>query len=441
MIKNNFFTFSKHQFTRIKRNFFSLFVNFSSKLLTQLLFPPLMLLIWGVENFGIWVFVTALPSTFTFLNLHFSYATRIEMTINNAKKKYKLLNSTFQNGLGLVIVNMAIYTILWMSCFFFVEIDLKIFESISDEEIKIILMLILVSFYFNIFDSILTTGTSYWGKIYIPAYIKTILDVFLKVLIILSGFFFNSLIYPAIILFLISIIRTLILFYYFLLNKKSIELSLKLINLKTSLRLFRLSLSFYAETIIQIIKHNGLTIILGIFYSAEIIGLITTSKTLFYFLPIIFIDMFNQVGIYEYSEALGRKAKKFIRQNYVKHILLVFFFLVAFIIISLTIGGEIYDIWTGYVYDLDITLLILIVFNSAIFLLQSTVGSVLKSANNFLKPVVCEALISVLAIITSFYCLSIGYNYIDIFKVFLIASLISMIVYSYYSLIFFNKIK
>ena len=138
----------------------------------------------------------------------------------------------------------------------------------------------------------------------LPSHIyKTILDVFLKVLIILSGFFFNSLIYPAIILFLISIIRTLILFYYFLLNKKSIELSLKLINLKTSLRLFRLSLSFYAETIIQIIKHNGLTIILGIFYSAEIIGLITTSKTLFYFLPIIFIGIFYQVGIYEYSEA------------------------------------------------------------------------------------------------------------------------------------------
>ena len=172
MIKNSFFTFSKHQFTRIKRNFFSLFVNFSSKLLTQLLFPPLMLLIWGVENFGIWIFVSALPSTFTFLNLHFSYATRIEMTINNAKKNYKLLNSTFQNGLGLVIVNMVIYTSLWVSCFFFVEIDLKIFESIPDEEIRIILLLILVSFYFNIFDSILTTGTSYWGKIYLPTYIK-----------------------------------------------------------------------------------------------------------------------------------------------------------------------------------------------------------------------------------------------------------------------------
>ncbi len=252
--------------------------------------------------------------------------------------------------------------------------------------------------------------------------------------------FLNNIIL-AIIFFLISIIRTLILLYYFLLNKKSIELSFKLINLKTSLRLFRLSLSYYSETIIQIIKHNGLTIILGIFYSAEIIGLITTSKTLFYFLPITFIGIFNQVGIYEYSEALGRKAKKFIRQNYVKHILLVFFFLLTFIIISLTIGAEIYDMWTGYVYDLDTTLLILIVLNSAIFLLQSTIGSVLKSANNFLKPVVCEAFISLLAIITSFYCLSIGYNYVDIFKVFLIASLISMIVYSYYSLIFFNKIK
>ena len=440
MLKNSFFNFSKLQFIRVRNNFFSLFSNFLSKLIIQLLFPFLMILIWGVENFGIWIFVTALPSTFTFLNLHFSYATRIEMTINNAKKNYKLLNSIFQNGFGLVIVNMLIYTSLWVSCFLFIEIDIKIFETIPIKELKVILFIILSSFYFNIFDSILTTGTSYWGKIHIPTNIKTIFDIFLKILIILSGLVVNNLIYPAIILLLISILRTLTLFYYFLINKKYIKLSFKLINFKISFKLFKLSLSFYSETIVQIIKHNGLTIILGIFYSAEIIGLIATSKTLFYFLPIILVGILNHIGIYEYSEAIGKRAKKFVKQNYFKHILIVFFITMVFIIFSLTIGTKIHNIWTVDAYDLKPILLVLIVLNSAFVLLQSAIGSIIKSANNFLKPVVCEALISLLALIISYYCLSLGYDYLEVFKVFLIASLISLSVYSYYSLNFYNKL-
>ena len=441
MKKNNFFTFTKHQFNRIKKNFFSLFINFSSKIVSQLLFPPLMLLVWGVENFGIWIFVTAIPSIFSFLNLHFSYATRIEMTHNNANKNYRLLNSTFQNGLGLVVMNMVIYTILWLSYFFFIEIDLKIFENISYNEIRLIVLLVLLSFYFNIFDSILTTGISYWGKIYIPTYVKTTFDIFLKILIVMSGLIFKSLTYPAMILLLVSILRTLTLFSFFLINKKSIELSLKLINLKTSLRLFRLSLSFYTETIIQIVKHNGFTIILGIFYSAEIIGLITTSKTLFYFLPIIFVGIFNHIGVYEYSEAIGKKAIKFLKENYIKHILLVFLFLVIFFIISITVGNKIYNFWTNYVYDLNMILLILIVLNAVLILIQSTVASIIKSANNFLKPVICEGVMSLLSIITAFYALSVGYDYIDTFKIFLISSLLSLIVYCYYSLNFYNKLK
>jgi len=441
MLKNNFFSFTSSQYARVKKNFISLLSNFSSKLLVQIFFPSLMIIVWGVKDYGIWIFVTALPSTFTFLNLHFSYAARIEMTINYARKNYKLLNSNFQNGFGLVIMNMLIYTILWLSCFLIVDLDLKIFENISDDQIRLILFIILISFYFNIFDSILVTGISYWGKINVPTYIITIADLCTKVLIIFSGLFFNNLLYPAIIFFLVSLIRTSTLYYYFLNNKKSIELSLRLINLKASLNLFKLSLSFYAENVSQLIKHNALIIILGIFYSAEIIGFINTTKTLFYFLPIVFVGIFNHVGLYEYSEAIGKKTKSFIKQNYVKHIQFISIILTLFVILSIIIGNEIYSFWTSYVYDFNTILFLLIMLNAVLYLLQSTVGTILKSANNFFKPVIFEAVISLIALIISYYYLYNNYNFVEVFKIFLFASLISLLVYCYYSYIFFIKIE
>ena len=63
MIKTPFSNFSFKQSIRIKKNFISLFSNFSSKILIQIAYPPLMILIWGVENFGIWIFLTAIPSS------------------------------------------------------------------------------------------------------------------------------------------------------------------------------------------------------------------------------------------------------------------------------------------------------------------------------------------------------------------------------------------
>ena len=69
--------------------------NFSSKILIQILFPPLMIMFWGVENFGIWIFITAIPSTFSILNLNFSQAAKIEMTLNYSKNKKKLVNVNF----------------------------------------------------------------------------------------------------------------------------------------------------------------------------------------------------------------------------------------------------------------------------------------------------------------------------------------------------------
>ena len=129
MRNNIFFKFTIEQKTRVKKNFFSLLSNLSSKLIIQIIFPPLMLLFWGVENFGIWIFVTAIPSTLTMFNLNFSLAAKVEMSINDAKNKKNLVNTVFNNGFGLILVNMLIFTIIWVSAFFLTDLNFKIFES------------------------------------------------------------------------------------------------------------------------------------------------------------------------------------------------------------------------------------------------------------------------------------------------------------------------
>ena len=206
-MKNNFFfKFTTEQKKRVKKNFVSLLSNLSSKLLIQIIYPPLMLLFWGVENFGIWIFVTAIPSTLTMFNLNFSLAAKIEMSINDAKNKKNLVNTTFHNGFGLILMNMIIFTIIWVSALFLTDLNFKIFESFNPHELKLLLIPIILSFYFTIFDSILDTGITYRGKLNIATNVKTFFNFFSKMSIIICGIFFESLVYAAIIFFIVSVL-------------------------------------------------------------------------------------------------------------------------------------------------------------------------------------------------------------------------------------------
>ena len=441
-MKNNIlFKFSISQKNRIKKNFSALFINLSSKLFIQIIYPPLMLLFWGIENFGIWIFVTAIPATITMFNLNFSYAARIEMSIYDSKNKKNLVNKIFHNAFGLIIMNMTIFTIVWVSALFLTDLNLKIFEKIEANDLKLILFLIILSFYFTIFQSILITGITYWGKLNVATNIKTIFEFLSKIFIILAGLFFDNLIYAAIIFLVASVLQTFFLYYHYTINKKYLFLSTKLLNLKDSLSLFRLSLSYYSETLTTLIKQNGLIILLGIFFTAEVVGMVSTAKTLFYFLPLKFINLIVHTSIYEYSLAYAKKNIQQLKYNFKRQIFYTLVLLSMFIFLSLIIGPKIYNFWTHNKYELNYFLILLIVFDSFFYNLRDTVSIILKSVNKFFKPALIETIFSILSLLISYYYLTLGHNLKSILSIYLIATFVSLINYTYFSLKFYYKLK
>ena len=60
--------FKKNEILRIKRNFFSQSIMFISSSFLQILIVPLMILGWGIENYGIWIFFMSLPTVLTLFN-------------------------------------------------------------------------------------------------------------------------------------------------------------------------------------------------------------------------------------------------------------------------------------------------------------------------------------------------------------------------------------
>ena len=74
-----YFNLSNIQAERFTLNLTSRSSLFFFKILIQILFPPLMIMTWGIENFGIWLFLLSLPALLSAANINFSASVQQEM--------------------------------------------------------------------------------------------------------------------------------------------------------------------------------------------------------------------------------------------------------------------------------------------------------------------------------------------------------------------------
>ena len=89
---------SKIQNTRVLKNLTSqVSLNVSSSIV-QILFPPLMIIFYGLENFGIWIFLTAIPSALSIFNFNINFAAKTEMSLYFNQNKNNEVQKVFINS-------------------------------------------------------------------------------------------------------------------------------------------------------------------------------------------------------------------------------------------------------------------------------------------------------------------------------------------------------
>ena len=235
VINNYLFTFSKNSKNRIKSNFISQISLNISLVVTQILFPPLMIIIYGLENFGIWVFLTAIPNAFAILNLNLNAAAKTEMSIFYNKKKSKLVNQVFSNSVVLTILFVLFLGFLSFILIKYFDFKLDILKNLNKNEISIILYCIIISFLINILNNIFKTALTYKGKLALEVYIEIFTDFLSKLLILLLGIIFKHLLIAAVALLISNILKIIIFYFYYLVRKTELSLNLQYLSKKKCL--------------------------------------------------------------------------------------------------------------------------------------------------------------------------------------------------------------
>jgi O-antigen/teichoic acid export membrane protein len=436
----NILNIPNNRLKSIYKNFISFFSIFSTQTIIQILFPPAMIFAWGVEKFGIWILITTIPSVLTILNINFSSAARSEMSINFEKRNLIYINKIFQNTFCLVLFSSIFFFLIWITAFSFDQINLKTLENIDYDELKIIFLFIALSSHCLILDQIFYCGITYTGDTSRYNYSILFFDTLIKILIPFLGLYTNNLLYASLILFILSFFKTFFLYIIFKnQSKNNLNLKINLFDIKLSIKIFRLSLSYHLDNISHIIRNNGFIILIGIFFSPVVIGLISTVRTLFYFLPIRFLDILNSTLFFEFSKMHGKNDIFSLKKIFKSHIYINIFLLTIFFTLSLLFGKLVYEFWTNNEYNLPLYLLILIIIDTVLFNFFNSIETFIKSINKFFYSSLVKTFLSILTILICYVLFTKGYSYLSYFILNIIASISVLIFVSINTLKIFKK--
>ena len=437
---NNFFIFSKKQTQRIKKNLFAKFTSEFVQVLTQILYPPLMIFFWGVDQFGIWLFLVSLTSIFTMLNFNFTDASLQEMSINNQKKKFKIVDEIFQNTFGLIIVNLLVLSFVIFIYFLFFEIDFEILENLNLYNIKIILILLLISVYIDIFNSLLNIGIWHQGKQYISVNILTFVEIISKLSIAFTLIFFSksSNLSSFIACYIFNFKNNCVLLFFNLFNSY-LEISLKKFSKKESLYLIKLTIGHFNDHLSNTIKNSGLIVVIGVFFNPNLVAYISTVKTLFYFFPKRFFNVIDSISLYEYAKAFAKNNIHILKLNHKKHIQFVLLISFLFIFISLVLGPYFYKFWLSGKFEITLLILTLIILDVVINIFRNSFAIILRSTNNMLNIGTIELIISSLVILIYYYLFTLGYKIETSLIVIIFGSIISLFVSIHYVKLFYKN--
>src|SRR5210317_56207 len=292
------FNFIKYN-QRFKVNVGYQTLSFFSKLIVQIFFPVLMILTWGAEIFGVWLILLTIISTIFGINFNVTEVTRLEMTNAFNQKNNNVLEKYYFNGFVAQIINILLFSVLIMLIISFVDLSKYFNVNLDYLSIKNCFYFIIIAFYIEGLTYIYYPTVNYEG--YTKSWVNqnTFYQIYSKVLIILA-FYFNEFYFLGLFLIVSNLIRLILIFN--LHNKKKIKLNFKNFD-KTILEdLFKKSLSYTLEKINYLLKQNGIILIIANFFSPTIVTLVSTARTIFYYLPLNFFDIIIHSSVIEFTK-------------------------------------------------------------------------------------------------------------------------------------------
>ena len=373
-----------------------------SSLLIQLIFPLAMISIFGVYNFGNFIFFITILSLLDIFKLNINSFGIQKMSYFFNLKKSEDVKVVLRNCSSILLVNSILIIFVFLFLINGIDYFANIFNIFNLININIIFIFILINFCINTFIQIFTIGISYKGELYKHYNLTTLNVLSSRILIVIIGFFIKDFL---ITFYIFTVVNFLFFIFYYYEFKKNFLFDHLFPTIK-SISFFKKNIkkifSFSNELTSKNIKNNLQLFFIGILFSSEAIALISTAKTLFYFLPLrvatIFINNFN----YEYLRLFTKNKMKKIRYIYIKQVIYISLFAASIVFLGSFLGKDIYSYWLKENIKITNLLIILILVDVSLTLIYEASIVYFKSINKFFSFSLVRIIFEVLVIVIFF---------------------------------------
>ena len=414
-------------------NSIAFFTTFCGQIGVQIIFPPLMILVWGAEYFGIIIYLIAIPSTLSFLIFNFTTSARQEMAKFELKNKLEGVNKIYSNTVFLTLLSYLLFIFSSLVFVIFFKSD-QLENYIATQDFNNIIILLILSFSLGFFNNIYSLKISYMGVYHISKYVDIFFDISIKISMIIVGFINKDIFQIFIFYFGINLLKTFC-FYYYNSKIKKISFGIKQLNLSDIKDNIYKATPYYFIQLEEIFKTSFVIIIISSFFDFKIIALVSTIRTMFYFFPRRFFELIIELLQYEYVKLLMTKNFKKLIKLYKKQQLIIFFLSIIFLICSHFIGLKIFNIWTNNSFQIENKIFYFLIFDCFFFLMTSSIISFMKSINNFFSFSIFLIISQFLLIIFLYGLYNNGYDH----GTFFILSLIISILVFCFSIVYYRK--
>ena len=398
---------------RLKENIFYQIFNFAIKIVNQIFFPVLMIYFFGGNIFGIWIIIYTIVLTINSLNFNIVEVSKNIMIGLHEEKKNTELNLIYSNYIIAHSVNFIFFIITSIIIYFLLDFNSYLYQDLKLNSLKICFLFVIFGFFIENITLVYYPILTFKGLTKKWINQSTLFEFYSKVLLIFSVVF-NDFLYLGFFFLLANILRLILII--FLKNKENIhniKFEIKLVKKNVLKELILKSLSYSLEKLNYILKQNGLILMIGYFFSPILVTMISTARTLFYYLPINFFDIITKPAVIEFGK-LKSSASNDIRNLLKKFLFLILIFSIIYLLAANLFGKYIYDFWIDNdLINLTRITIFLISIDAILIGLINILFVPFKAFNNFFFLSKIDFCFTVIAILIAFY-LSLFFNSLNL---------------------------
>ena len=416
-------------FLRVKKNFLSHVFKLSSETIIQIFLPFFLISSWGVDLFGKWIILNASSIIVCLFLFRFSHAVQQKMTSKLVENKIQDLEVLNSNHNILIATNISFFIIIFFALSILISLNewnlFNIFGKSFNENNYVLIILTTSTVLKYFISSYYHTRFNFRGKLSYPVYIRNLLNLFLKFSIIILSFYTKNLVLISILFIFFDLIELLFFKIYKKMDYKIIHKN-KFISKKKIHEIIYKSIPNNIEIVNSNLHSQLIIFLLGTIFGNQVIALIATAKTLFYYFPYKIFNTFNTLFYYEIAKLFY--AKNFLKLKKILNfqIICVVIYLLLFVFFSSFLGKYIYEIWIPHI-DISFKFIILLIISSSLIIFTELLRTFSKSINNYLRNSITEFFLSIFCILFSFLFI-INYEDYLIYFYFLIAQYTIMLI-------------